>query len=636
FVREMYAPMLGDDTAEAARRLTSLAETGKVDIDILDEVIELNFDGGSRGDSATAALVQLAKDQAFPNGPPPRTINANMTPFGFMDEDTTDWVDAAKKIPSRVFRFWGERMTQTGMRQPSYVDIFQREKKARLALGMPERAAIEMAHITSGEITNNIYFNTKAVTPFMKSMNNVVPFFTAAWEIASTWAYKIPAIQGGMGIGHVAVIRRVDRVVDALRELGLIEFSEDGQPTLVLDMSAKERTGPGDEISRAGAQLLRQPLMLAEHFLNLGHALRNTDIERGNSIVPDRLEIMVSSPIDIESHGVGTAFDLALGAQPLIAFALTNLRKKLPLVSETKTVTMTGNLAEFAEVNEIDVFRTVALNMPAFEAVLGTDDLAQLLKGQLDPSEVDLTGVDITIPNTSLWSTLTTDMFFPYGDTDSMGDVATSFRPSWMDYTWRAFGVWVDGNSADGFVGIDVSSQSESATNGAILAAARHMNFETGAFEQIDKYRDEFYALARPYLDVGQAEMVGNELRWNGEQPANVDEVNAAWDKLTLYSDATWTRAIEDGASMLAMRGMLAAGLPGSPRFFFDEERSLDAYYQGRNPDAPFRRVNIDDVLDYVLLWAADPAGGEAVRKLLGENPSMGPYLVGKTFWNPG
>ena len=637
FVREMYGPMLGDDTVEVARVMQSLAETGKVNIDLLDEVVELSFDGGSKGDTATEVLVTMARDAEFPNQPPPRTINANMTPFGFMDEDTDDWVDAAKQIPSRVFRFWGERMTQTGQRQPTYIDIFQREKAARMNFGMPEKAAIEMAHITAGEITNNIYYNTKSVTPFLKSMNNVVPFFTAAWEIASTWGYKIPMLQGGMGIGHAAVIRRVDRVTDAMRELGLLEYNDEGQPTLVLDVSARERPGsPGDEISRAAALTLQQPLKLLEHVMNLGYAVTHADTDRSDSAVPDRFEIMVSSPVDIESHGVGTAFDLALGAQPLIAFANTNLRKKIPLVAETKTVQFKGTLADFTAEHELDVFRTIALNMPAFEAAIGQDQLAQLLKGQLDPSTIDLTGLDITIPNTSLWSTLTTDIFFPYGDTDSMGDVATSFSPSWLSYAWRSMGVWQDGIDADGFVGASDVSPTESATSGQILSAARHMNFETGAFEKIDQYREEFYALATPYLEVGQAQMVDNELRWNGEKPADVDQVNAAWDKLTLYSDAVWVRAMEDGASMLMMRSFLSAILPGSPRLYFEEERTLDAYYQGKYTDNQFRRTDIDDVMDYVLLWAADPAGGMAVRKMLAENPTMGPYLVGKSYWGPG
>ena len=638
FVREMYAPMVGDDALEAARVYDAIAQTGRVNIVVGDELLELAFDGGSKGDVATAALLDHARTQGFANGVPPRTLNANMTPFGLMDEDTGDWIDAAKKIPSRVFRFMGDKLSQTGQRQPSYIDMFQREKKARLAMGMPEAAAIEMAHITAGEIVNNIYYNTKSITPFLKSMNNVIPFFTAAWEIAQTWGYKIPMMQGGWGAGHVNVIRKVDRVVDSMRELGLIEFDEQGQPRLVLDVDAKGLAGPGDTVSRAGAQILRQPLRLLEHVLNLGHAARNMDmdIERGDSAVPDRFEIMVSSPVDIQSHGVGTAFDVALGQMPLVSWATTNVRKLLPLVAKTKSTAATGTFAEFAEENDVDVFRTMALNMPAIEEAIGSDAMVSLLKGKIDPADVDLTGVKLDIPNTSLWATLTDDLWYPYGDTQSFSDVGAGFKPTWIEYALRGFGIWRDGNDADGFVGIDLASNTESAVNGSILSAARHMNFETGAFENIDKYRDEFYALAQPHLDVGNMEIVNDMLVVNGEAPSNVDEVNAAWDKLTLYSDAVWTRAVEDGASSNIMRSFLAAILPGSARFFFAEERALDAYYQGRDPEAPFRRTSIDDVMDYMLLWAQDPAGGSAVRKFLGNNPTMGPYLVGKTYWGPG
>jgi len=37
-----------------------------------------------------------------------------------------------------------------------------------------------------------------------------------------------------------------------------------------------------------------------------------------------------------------------------------------------------------------------------------------------------------------------------------------------------------------------------------------------------------------------------------------------------------------------------------------------------------------------VAAWAADPAGGNAVRAFLANNPAMGPYLVGKSYWEPG
>ena len=636
FVRETYGTMYGDDAVEGARVLGNLAESGKVEINVGGEVVKLNFDGGSEGASATDALIALAKLPEFPNSPPPRTINANMTHFGIMDEPTGDWVDAAKRMPSRIMRFWGERMTQTGMRQPAYLSIFAKEKKARVALGMSDKAATELAHITASEIVNNIYFNTKAVTPFLKSMNNVIPFFTAAWEIASTWGYKIPMLQGGMGIGHVAVIRKIDRVMDALRELGLVEFSEEGQPRLNLDSKPMAMPGPGDEISRAGALILQQPLRVVSHLMNLGHALQNSNVDRDSDPVPDKFSFAISSPVDIQSQGIGTAFDLVLGAQPGLALGLGKVREKLPFVSKTKTVTTTGTFAEFAEENDVDVFRTIALNMSVLEAHLGNDVLVQLLKGQIGPEMVDLDGVDLVVPNSSVAATLWSDILTPYGDTESLSDVASNYKPSWLDYVWRAFGIWKDGEPADGFVSINNFDLTDSANSGAIIAAARHMNFETGVFDEVTRYREEFYALAAPYLDAGQMEMKGNELLVNGVKPDNFEEVNDAWVKLTMYSDAAWVRAIEDGASMLAMRGMLGIFLPGTPRLHFEEEKALDAFYAGRNTDDPLRKTDIVDTLNYIKLWMSDPAGSSAINAFMKANPTMGPYLVGKTYWGIG
>jgi hypothetical protein len=654
FIKEMYAPMLSTDVSEQARVLVALSDKAKVDIMIGDELLKVNVDGGSTGRQVTDSLVHLANSPGgFVNGPPPSTLNSAMSPQAFMDGATDDWVDSAKKFPGKVFRIFGETATQRGMRQPAYIDIFKREKTARLALGMTDEAATEMAHVYAGELINNIYFNTKSATPMLQSMNNVIPFFTAMWEITSTWAYKIPMMQGGLrygGAGYINLIRKTDRITDALRELGLIEFDEKGQPKAVLDAGEDRwtRAGPGDEISWLGAQALRQPSRLIDHILNVGHAVRNKDVDISDALtdwdrtatqIPDKYEFSVSSPVDFQSVGIGTAFDLALGAQPPLAAATSWARDNIPalsFVSSTLTVKAEGSLEEFAAEHSVDVSRTVALNLPAIREHLGRDVFRQFMNGDIEATDLDLSGLDLQVANSSIWSTLWDDVFNPYGATTSMSDVASSYKPSWLDYAWRGFGIWRDGNEADGFVGIDQTSVTNASTNGVILSAARHYNAETGGFEQADRLRAEFQELAAPYLETGVAQMQNGTLTWIGEKPANVDEVNDAWDTLTMFEDAMWTRIVEDGASSLMMRGMLGFVLPGTPRAFFEEERKVDAYYQGAHSGTEFRRVNIDEVVKYLLEAAVEDKGGSAYHMFLANNPDLRLYLNSKSFWGAG
>lgn len=635
YTRNIFGDFLGEDAQDNARIIREILDTKTATID----GVQYSFNKGSEGLAALDARVASANQEvrALPK------LYSVVSPHALMDEPSASYVDKIKNFPSRVIGFFGDEISQKAQRRGSYIDVFRREKELRMGLGMSERQATEMAKIVAAETVNNVYYNLESVTPFLKNMNQVIPFFTAAWEIAETWAYKVPMLQGPFPIGHAAMIRRIDRVTDALRELGLIQYDENGSPALVLDAEASTGNVFGDSLSRGAALMIRQPLMIAEHFMNMGHALTTADDEEWNredGIVPDRFQFSVSSPIDIEHYGIGSALDISLSMQPVAQFALSQLREQIPAVASHKEIEVTGTLGMVADENDVDGRRVIAYNLDVLRESLGTETVNLLLTGAIDIDEVDVSGLTLRMPNTGVWSQFADRVFFPFGNLDEPGEVFTQFQPTWVKYVWRSLGLWQGGNAEDGFLGVNMNNVNKAAVAGQVISNLRHLQATEGVYENIDQYRTEFYDLAQPYLDARTAEIRDGELYWKGEKPADSSLVDAAWQTLRRYSDAVLQRAIENAASTTMMRGMLAAILPGTPRMFYEEERIVDGYYAAQNAQndqtSLLHGTTIDETVDYIRTWAEDETGGRSMRLFLESHPELAPYLEGKSYWGAG
>ncbi|UCF70929.1 MAG: hypothetical protein JSW49_01245, partial [candidate division WOR-3 bacterium] len=119
-----------------------------------------------------------------------------------------------KSIPRRfanaTLRVFGESATQKLMRQPAYMHTHGKYYNYYTKLGMDHKTAQAMAHHKAVEVVNWAFFNNSQASMFLRRMNEVIPFFSAWWEVLSTWAYKIPS-SDWLAVGYPALIRRVDR-----------------------------------------------------------------------------------------------------------------------------------------------------------------------------------------------------------------------------------------------------------------------------------------------------------------------------------------------------------------------------------------------------------------------------------------
>jgi len=637
YARNLLEPLLPDDIGDQARIMQDIANGSLVEM----HGMTFNFRNNSAGLGSMEALLYDLDARGIDL--PPQWMH--VAPSRFMDEPEVNFIGRAKKWPGNVIRFMGDEMSQKLNRRGAYLTAMRREKGTRMALGMSEEAATGVARMKAADIVNNVYYNMESVTPFLRSMNQVSPFFTATWEIAQTWAYKIPMLQGGMGIGHARMIRKIDRTIGALNELGLIEYDESGGARLVLDLDANTGNFVGDELSKRAATLLRQPLLAASHLINLGHALFSSEELALDEMVPTKYSIAASTPIDFENYGAGSAMDNSLSLHPMGQWATSQIRAKLPFAADITYNPGVGSLLETSQKYDVDPGRLIAYNSDLLRTHLGAAKYNDLRFGDLELSEVDVTGLDLKMPNTSLFSTWISDTFFPFGDIDNFSEVAMGFTPQWVKYAWRAAGLWQGGEELEGFLGFDQSAVNEAAMNGQILSAFRHLEATEGLLTRRRELRDEFTEMAQPYLETGNLVWSddGNNILWKGEKPAEARDIEIAFGNLMDYQETMLERAIFLGGSTTMLRAILAAILPGTPQLFFEEEKHLDSYYEaydraafgrGDTDSIPVaRRSNMKEVIALVNEWIVDPSGRSTARLFLENHPSLAPFLTGKTYW---
>jgi len=637
WARNLLTPLMPEDPGDQARILQSIANGDLVEM----HGLKFNFRNNSDGVEAMEALLYQLDERGIDM--PPQWMH--VAPHRFMDEPDVTFANRVKNVPGTIIRFMGDEMSQKLNRRGAYLHAMRREKATRMALGMSEEAATHVARMKAADIVNNVYYNMESVTPFLRSMNQVSPFFTATWEIAQTWAYKIPMMQGGAGVGHARMIRKIDRTIGALAELGLIEYDEDGGARLVLDTEADTGNFLGDEISKRAALLLRQPLTVAAHLLNLGHGLFSSEQLALDEMVPSKFSIAASTPIDVQNYGVGSALDNSLSLHPMGQWATSSIRSKIPAIADIQYNPGVGSLLDTAQEYDVDPGRLIAYNADVLRTHLGPAKYNELRFGDLELSDVDVTGLDLKMPNTGLWATWVSDTFFPFGDVDNISEVAQGFTPQWMKYAFRAAGLWENGEELEGFMGVNLSPANEAAMNGAILSGMRHLEATEGVLTRRRELRDDFTDLALPYLETGSLVWSddGSNILWKGVKPENAEVVEMAFQNMMDHQEYVLDRAINLGASTTMLRAILAAILPGTPQLFYEEEKHLDSYYEaydraafgrGDTDSIPVaRRSNMMEVIAMVNEWIVDPSGRSTARLFLENHPDMAPFLTGKTFW---
>ena len=262
-----FAALWRDNLDDKARIAGEILDTKSATAKIGGTDIELVFDSAAPGRGRTAAydLVTLLQDDADSQLP---AALAGRLDFRFGIDDDGSWIPKTwKNVTDTIMQYGGEKVTQVVNRRPAWLaqhaDYFKYYKK----LGMTDDLARQLASEQATEIVNFVYYNMDNATPFLKAMNKVFPFFSAMWEVSQTWAYKIPMSKGGI-VGVPMMFHKVDRVLDGLRNTGVLQYDVDFNDrkkvhttsaylTFANDPEQWGVTGAGSVISKAGYEMLK-------------------------------------------------------------------------------------------------------------------------------------------------------------------------------------------------------------------------------------------------------------------------------------------------------------------------------------------------------------------------------------------
>jgi hypothetical protein len=521
----------------------------------------------------------------------------------FMDDGGAGFTKSIKSVSNWILQRAGEDVTQVFNRRPAYLDAHETWFRHYKALGLDTEGARALAHRKAVEQVNFIYYNMSNMTPFLRKMNGIVPFFAAAWEVAQTWAYKIPLSQAG-GMGAVQQARRIDRVFRGLTALGLLRHEYDpetGESSMWLQASARPETDNwlGQQLSKSGYKVASTFETLVRHLVNMRNhdGVSDVEIEEG-TLLKDHVKFQVSHPGDIQGSGIMAVLHASISLNPLGQYAASEILQRIPgVVGEELVTAKAGDtIASLAEASEVDPVEFYRLNRDVLEAALGSGQYRELLAGRLAPGEVEVPeGISLAVPGTTLFETLIDPVMFPFGKTETVGGTLFAMTPAWMQYWMRGWGLWGsngegwwDDGNAGGFLEAVATPLSRYQISSEINLQMMHLEAKEGL---LTRWQNEVSKLeAMVQADVKKSitiESLGEEGLADLARREGIDpEREAAWnDQLAVIQEAESriiVKAQRAAGGSIALRGTLGFMSPATPQMVFEEQKAIEAYWTAR------------------------------------------------------
>ena len=686
-VWNMLSPLWNrvDDYDEAARIAAAIIDTKRVR---LTDGTVLNFKQDQlRGLTETMRTRVIPQRSGDPNAFPLR-LSHQVNPFFSASAETRKVSDYVKAMSDWTLAFAGDKISQRLNRRPAWIATFNDHFKSYTALGMTDEVARSMASTEASRLVNYVFYNTDNVTPFLMSMNRTIPYFTAWFEVSQVWAYKIPAMAAG-GIGYPMMVRKIDRVLDALTNMGILTWDDDkteGSPigtrraNLHLSRDLNTQNPFANLMSRAAFEAVSTPSDILNHFfgiLNLGN-----DPEHGDAAYFDRdtWTFNVGNPVDIWSSGIGAVNQgYQVGANPFLAagmsFALNEITEQVDFKKESALAGET--LQEVADRLEVSVSELIFDNREILSAdeVIGADILEGFDRGGIQPNELIL-GADLTlkIPHSNMWVSLLEDVLLPFGRTETPTGWLMDWVPNPVERMAQGlFGIHFGVKLPEGDKEVD-----------GILPGIVQMGFTP--FQQ-SQFAGEFKT-ALAYLENHRLDHNGNGIMsrvvakqqeladflatipemilQDGSAAGSPNNVSLApgspedeqFRRLTSSLDRLESEMITDAAdiaySAMFMRGIVGNYAPGTPVMRSEEQRNIEAYWYGKNLQEAEERgedvssVNLPDLireagdsnfeatLALTAEWLSGDVRSSAMRHWVKENvPDLWPYVFPATYWGP-
>jgi hypothetical protein len=613
---------------------------------------------------------------------PPR-ISAWFDPRFGQGEDTRNMF---RRFTDYTLQRFGEDATQKFMRQPAFVHVFDKEFQRLKGYGWAEDVARVHATEKATETINWIFFNNNSNTAFLRRMNNIVPFFSAWWEVMSTWAFKIPS-QTFMPLGYTALARRVDRFFQGMRETGLIEQDENGQMFLNFQDNLGGNTA-GAALSKIGRTMTRTPVTIAEWLGGIGKLA--VDAVDGDGIHFDKFEpvdlsafakdgffINVASPLDLSgnTHGVMGINNFQFGLTPVLSYVATQALERSGFAGDIKLKDTEKELPFFSEEGDsilsiidgnqdISLNQFINLNHDALEEAWGRERLNRIKSGFISGEEVTIPKGTYKVPETSLFTQLIDDTFFPFGRMHTPGEAIVAVTPSTISYILRGLGIHSNDDDPNlitvmltGMQGA-FGEQGQYQVDAEVLKQIQYLEATEGLVSKVQEKAAELRILVTQTVEAGNEIPIGGLEeglpRILSDDHPRAEEAQDILDDLTRLNSEIVRRAEDNAGWALIVRGITGSLGPSTPRMFFKEQEDAANYWVSRDiakeaevrGSVNFARLleetkvrNFSDLSNALTLvgeWLEDPVGDQAKVFVKENHPSMFSFIQGSTFWGDG
>ena len=643
--------LAGDDLTEKVRILRELKNGGTTNVTSGGVEHALNS-SASNYEGFVEAMANFTEGAYGDGRMLPRTISAFVDPrFGQRETSNiyrrfTDW---------SMMKF-GEEATQKLNRQPAYVHIRGRNYRYYRDLGWDVETAQKAAAERSAELTNFIFFDNNNIPQFLKDMNGVIPFFSAMWEVGSTWVYKIPS-QNVMPVGYAQLGRRVERTIRGLRATGLVEYdAESNMMSLNVDREMLNANGPiAAAFGRTLFEYIRLPITLLEHLGGIGNLITDQEYEKSDfgAWSRDGFSIGVGNPLDPSSHGLMAINQFSLGASPVLQLPVSMAANAVFAQSDERMDTEGESVAEFLVANpELDIGTLLRANQEAFIDANGEEVFNRAMNYDWDLDTLKMPE-SLRIPNTSTWEMLVNNLVFPFGKMESVGQVLTSPSPSAMNYVWRGLLQKYGGEGGDEIAGMLFGQMAEYSMAAEVLTQIQMIEASEGTVSLSLRLATEVEKL----VETAKLQIAFDEDNTpyvlNPEGDAAI-RAQALFDQIARINTDIMKRASDNAAGAQLMRGVMGQLGPVTPRMWTQEQKQIADYWSSRElaleakvtgsfnfGELLTNASEINTFADMERLgaisqaWLNDPTGDEAKVWMAEQMPALLVFAQGKTFWGP-
>ncbi|UCF70933.1 MAG: hypothetical protein JSW49_01265, partial [candidate division WOR-3 bacterium] len=429
-----------------------------------------------------------------------------------------------------------------------------------------------------------------------------------------------------------------------------------------------------------GKDMLRTPITILEHMTALGRLAKepfdgdgfSLDWEPADlsAIGKDGFRINIGNPLAPNQHGVMAVNTWGFGLTPWLNLGSSALLSAAGIGFDTENIPVETetSLRDFLDQHELDLGAFLHKNQYMLKQIWGAERYARVLSNQIPYEEVMIpptftndegqeTQTRILMPGTNFIENFISDTFHPYGRLDSVGETIMELVPSTMQYMFRGLGMLLDDDDPTGsFLTGVFGPRGKFQCDAEILS--QMMKLEAGA-----GYIREIEALALALEKVAtQAEEsedgplrikndeTGRPVIENPEHPMAETWMGIAQRIIEVETEYI-SRATNNAAWSMFIRGMLGQMGPATPQMFFDEQEELARFWGARNDAEEIRNSGTlqfgqvwDEVrisspeelmrtLETIRKWLDDPSGDEVRAWIQKTYPAINVFLQGKSYW---